>query len=352
MAAFALAVRDARFSAADYDSLAEATVRGTVGYVSQTFRDNDRPNPTHDDDRELGRLLSRLYRSFKNSDPNPSQQKALPIGVLRELAKLGFTETQKAVTQLSIGGFFFACRSCEYTKVQQHERRRTDIIRLRCIRFILNGRVIEHWDARLSACDYVSITFEWQKKDMRMDTVTQRRSGDATLDPVVQWAALVQRIRKYPGSSDNTPVSAVWRNGRIEHIASEELVTALRCAVTAVGEDLLGFKADEIGCHSIRSGAAMAMFLGECPVFVIMMIGRWSSDAFLRYIRKQVEQFSHNVSSRMLRFEIHRHLSEPGPTVLHHDPRQRNHRDNVETRRNFGGNRSVQRRLPAFAVFG
>ena len=34
----------------------------------------------------------------------------------------------------------------------------------------------------------------------------------------------------------------------------------------------------------------MAMYLGDCPVYSIMMIGRWSSDAFLRYIRKQVEQ--------------------------------------------------------------
>jgi hypothetical protein len=39
----------------------------------------------------------------------------------------------------------------------------------------------------------------------------------------------------------------------------------------------------------------MAMFLGGC-VLLIMMIGRWSSDAFLRYIRKQVEEFNHDVS--------------------------------------------------------
>jgi len=352
MGAFALALRDARFSPDRYASLAETTVRGAISYVSQTFRENDRPNPTKDEDNELGRLLSRLYRAFKNSDPNPAQQKALPIGVLRKLAKLSSTETQRATTQLSIGGFFFACRSCEYVKVQHHERRRTDILRLRSIRFILNGRIIAHDDSRLIACDYVSITFEWQKKDERMDTVTQRRSGDATLCPARQWAQLIQRIRKYPGASDSTPVSAVWRNNRIEHISSEELVTALRCAVHATGEDLIGIKAEEVGCHSIRSGAAMAMYLGECPVFVMMMIGRWSSDAFLRYIRKQVEQFSHNVSSRMLRFELHRHVSEPTPSIDPQDPRQRNHRDNAETRRNFGGDRSVQRRLPAYSVFG
>ena len=57
-----------------------------------------------------------------------------------------------------------------------------------------------------------------------------------------------------------------------------------------IGEEILGIKAEEVGTHSIRSGAAMSMYLGECPVYTITMIGRWSSDAFLLYIRKQVEQ--------------------------------------------------------------
>ena len=101
------------------------------------------------------------------------------------------------------------------------------------------------------------------------------------------WHAIVKRIRSYPGSNDDTPVSAVWRNKRIQHITSEEMIASLRAAVEAIGEEKFGFKSSEIGTHSIRSGAAMAMFLDEIPVYVIMMIGRWSSDAFLKYIRKQ-----------------------------------------------------------------
>jgi hypothetical protein len=351
MGAFAMAMRHARFSAARYETLAETTVRGTISYVAQTFRENDRPNPTMDDDLQLGRLLSRLYRGLKNKDPNPAQQKALPIGVLREVAKLKFSETQRAIGQLSIGAFFFASRSCEYLKVPQQEKRRTDILKLRCVRFFQNGRLMKHDHPWLHAADVVSITFEWQKKDERMDTVTHRASGDPVLCPVLQWAAAVKRIRAYPGASDSTPVSAAWRNDRIEHITSADMVDALRTAVRAIGEDRLGILAKEIGTHSIRSGAAMAMYLGECPVFVMMMIGRWSSDAFLRYIRKQVEQFSHNVSSRMLRFELHRHISELTPQTHRLDPRQHNHRDNAATRMNIGGNSSQRRQLPAFSVF-
>jgi hypothetical protein len=44
----------------------------------------------------------------------------------------------------------------------------------------------------------------------------------------------------------------------------------------------------------------MAMYLASVPAFTIMLIGRWSSDAFLRYIRRQVQEFSAGVSSKML----------------------------------------------------
>ena len=111
---------------------------------------------------------------------------------------------------------------------------------------------------------------------------------------------------------------------------------AIRAAASVLGESTLGFKISEIGTHSIRSGAAMAMYLDDVPVYTIMLIGRWSSDAFLRYIRKQVEQFSHNVSRRMIKNQHFTHVPTYNPTISHLDPRQRNHCDNFQTRRNMG----------------
>ena len=78
------------------------------------------------------------------------------------------------------------------------------------------------------------------------------------------------------------------------------VLAKLRAAATAIGKDNLGFVADDLGLHSIRSGAAMSMYLAGVPVFTIMLIGRWSSDAFLRYIRKQVQEFSKEVSKKMV----------------------------------------------------
>ena len=58
----------------------------------------------------------------------------------------------------------------------------------------------------------------------------------------------------------------------------------------------LGVKANDVGTHSIRSSFAMALYLAKRPVSTIMLMGRWSSDAFLLYIRRQVQEFSKGVS--------------------------------------------------------
>ena len=89
---FAMAMRGARFSGPAYDTLTEGTIRSAVSYVASTFSKNDRPNPTKNDDGELGRLLSRQYRAFINDDPNPVQQKCVLPCVIRELTKNKLSE--------------------------------------------------------------------------------------------------------------------------------------------------------------------------------------------------------------------------------------------------------------------
>ncbi len=140
-------------------------------------------------------------------------------------------------------------------------------------------------------------------------------------------------------------------NGEIVDVTSAQVVNALRDVIGAIGEARLGIAQHEVGTHSLRSGAAMAMYLGECPVYTIMLMGRWSSDAFLRYIRKQVLEFSHNVSKRMLRFRTHRHVPDFDPGTAANDPRVQNNPNNAETRRNVGGDAIRRNRLPAFSQF-
>jgi hypothetical protein len=114
--------------------------------------------------------------------------------------------------------------------------------------------------------DCVALTFKQQKKDEKMDMVTLIASQDARLCPVRAAAAIVRRIRKYPASSQDFSISTVIVDGHLEQVTSTHMIHALRDAVGAIGEVKLGIKKEDVGTHSIRSGAAMEMYLGECPV--------------------------------------------------------------------------------------
>jgi hypothetical protein len=216
---------------------------------------------------------------------------------------------QVATTQLVIGAFFFACRSCEYLKVPNAKEKKTKCLTLRNITFHLNGAVLPHSSPLLLAADNVAITFETQKNGRKLDTVTQWATHHDTLCPVKQWSCLVKRIRAYSGANDDTNVSAVWHHGKMHHISSKEVTDALRDGLSVFGSEKLRIQLHEIGTHSIRSGAAMAMYLRGVPVFAIQIIGRWSSDAFMKYIRKQVEEFTFDVSARMLTMQTFVHTS-------------------------------------------
>ncbi len=61
----------------------------------------------------------------------------------------------------------------------------------------------------------------------------------------------------------------------------------------------------------------MAMYLGGIPVYAIQLIGRWKSDSFMKYLWKQIEQFTLGISSKMLTMQVFWHVpshtsSNPG----------------------------------------
>ena len=156
--------------------------------------------------------------------------------------------------------------------------------------------------------DFISITFELQKNNEKNDTVTQERNTDPILCPVKAWAKVIMKIRKHHKASDTTPINFIWKNNKFYQISAKDNILFLRKTVATLGHKDLGFEASEIGTHSIRSGGAMTMKLLKEEDSTIMLVGRWKSIAFMKYIRKQIQEFSTNLSSRMLEFEHFTHL--------------------------------------------
>jgi hypothetical protein len=138
--------------------------------------------------------------------------------------------------------------------------------------------------------------------------VTQHRtdeSGDDEMFPVRALAALVIRIQSY-ASVTSQGTTRVGINALesadgsgLRGILSKEVLKQLRDAAAAVGEKKLGFPVDRIGTHSIRAGAAMAMFLAGVPCETIQLIGRWRSRTFMKYLRIQVTALTRGVTTKM-----------------------------------------------------
>ena len=132
-----------------------------------------------------------------------------------------------------------------------------------------------------------------------MATVSQLKN-DSSLCPILSYISIVKIILSYPKTTKSTPINSVLINGKMAEIHSFTLVTHIRSVVDAFGKSDLGFSPDGFGTHSIHSSTAMQLFLNNMPIFQIMLQGRWSSDAFLQYIRRQVNELSKGLSTLMV----------------------------------------------------
>jgi hypothetical protein len=224
-----------------------------------------------------------------------------------------------AFHQLMLLAFFFAMRSCEYLKLPKGSERRTKTLCVGNLVFRRQNQIVPHDDPDLEKADCVTITFEFQKRDLRDDAVTQSRTDDQLLCPVQAAAAIVRRLRSI-GATTKDPIYLYRdKKGKLRDMTSSIALTLLRDFIKTVDASY-GLPAMDIGLHSMRSSAAMAMYLNAIPVFTIMLLGRWSSDAFLRYIRKQVIEFSNDVARKMIKNSSYHHV----PDASREDPRSHN----------------------------
>jgi hypothetical protein len=183
-------------------------------------------------------LLKRQLSAYKAQDPNEKRQKAVPISVITKVVQI-FAQSKdslsSACAQLIVGAFFFAMRSCEYSKTSSPtESTTTKLLTLRNIRFFKNSELIPHSHRALAHADIVSITFESQKNKTKFQTISLHKS-DAALCPVSTWAAIVQRIRSYPSTSDSTRVNTYQTSGgKLLHISSAQIRQKIRSAASLI----------------------------------------------------------------------------------------------------------------------
>ena len=104
--------------------------------------------------------------------------------------------------------------------------------------------------------------------------------------------------------NEDTPLCSVNIPGRRSKVIRKENTRVFMKVIceTFRGQSKFGFSPNEIGNRSVRSGAAMSLFLTDHSPDKIMLLGRWKSRAFLVYIRPQVTEWCDLFSIDMISF--------------------------------------------------
>lgn len=160
---------------------------------------------------------------MRNLDPGERQQKALPVSVYWELHQVARSSSlilDSTIAWLQTMAYFWCMRSCKFSDVQGE--RRTKILCIRNIQFFdQNNRVFSQYWTDIDKAVTVSITFEFQKKEIRNDTISHQRSGDSIgneeMCPVQATIELISHIRSYnilPEKLGDTPINYVEFDGK------------------------------------------------------------------------------------------------------------------------------------------
>ena len=94
-------------------------------------------------------------------------------------------------------------------------------------------------------------------------------------------------------------MDTVALHGKAGLITNTHILEILRTTCSSIGgkEATFRFDSHKIGNKSIRSGAALVLFINNISTAKIMIMGRWSSDAFLAYIQPQILEWTNNMRS-------------------------------------------------------
>jgi hypothetical protein len=113
------------------------------------------------------------------------------------------------------------------------------------------------------------VTFEYQKHD---DDFIQKRTHDHLIFPFRQWSVLVQHLLGYPGMTRDMQVQMIIMAGKPILFTAKTVLAKLRAAIFNIDKDILEFEASESGLHSLRSVAAISVYLNNIPVYTIILI--------------------------------------------------------------------------------
>jgi hypothetical protein len=224
--------------------------------------------------------------------------KPIPLAVLREatlLAQTAGDPTSLATIDMLWIAFFFLLRPGEYTRPSEYSHP----FQLHDVQLWQDSIAVNIFTCpatQLHACTFVSLTFVKQKNGNCGEAIGHGRSGDPFACPVLAVARRLHYLRSLH-APPSTYLCAVGPT--FQPVRPTQITTLLRSAVLSTPTPS-GITPTDINAKSLRATGAMALLNRNVPIDNLRLLGRWKSDAVLRYLHVQAHDIMKDYSSLML----------------------------------------------------
>jgi hypothetical protein len=297
--AFAARVRTGIFGKAL--QVGHQSVEKALRHVAQTLllAGYDDPRRTYGS-KELDLPFRHLLKSYKNQDPAPQPQLAIPVATIERAAAYHQPPNSpliRATADLTTIAFFFLLRVGEYTMPKRTIQTRTVQFRLQDVTFRrADGFVIPTTSplCELLQANSVTLWMDNQKNGQRGATI-HHTACPGWFCPAKALARRVSSILAH-GCPETTPLSFV---GPGSHVVASNVTALVHQAARDTNLEAQGYTLKRVSTHSLRASGAMALKLQGVDDSLIMKIGRWTGLTFLTYIHSQIGALNTGLATKM-----------------------------------------------------
>ena len=249
---------------------------------------------------------------------DPASTSVLPCSLLiiQELFNMTLRGKDIQTRDVIVVAFFYLCRPGEVVKTSSTDKGRScpftvaDVALLPPSGHSLCGTAgtlkLAALNDVMGECTQSTLTHTDQKNCIRGEKVTHLASGDSNVCPT---RALERRVKHIldNGGGPSTPLYTYYapsqsrRRGKPKgsEISTSMVTTLLRSAAKNVEKET-GIPPSKISARSLRPGGATALLCADVKPENIALVGRWRSDAMLRYLRANTTPVAQAFSQKML----------------------------------------------------
>jgi hypothetical protein len=320
------------------------TVETALGDVGAFFTGLDRPDPRLEPG--TGKLRPQLKKwlvGLHKMDPASSRTYPCTVAILRALFRLpNLTPGEIHARDLAVIGFYYMNRPGEVVKTTSKDSGRSSPFTIADVSFVRNSKRLHlathhagilndenksKKQKTLTGSTESTLTYSDQKNCHKGEKVSHVPTGDPDICPTRALERVITRLLQHDAPA-TTPLHAFYDGAPLpkgpakranprkagkrapvkakrakkalkRHVTTQLLTKLLQRAAQDV-EHRTGIPHKKITSRSLRPGGATALLCaGEEPIN-IALVGRWRSEAMLRYLRAQTTPSAKQFAKLML----------------------------------------------------